>query len=421
MYVSELITLNEINKWKKGDNILIKSQTGSGKSHFIMNTLAPLCQERKMKILIFSNRDLLKQQNQRLAFTNIACLNYQFLEKFDKTKLEEKLKEYDIVNFDECHYFFKDSNFNANTDKILRYALEKTNQIKIFSSATPEPLCATNLNFNYQYDIPHDFSYIQNIIFYDNIEDVLAKIALEPAKSVCFFSNASDACAFALSNKDIASFLCSKSNVLWKLADQNAKEEIVQNSKFSSKILATTTVLDNGVNLIDPNLKNVVIDFYDPVTIVQALGRKRAQPGDKISLYIKMPSKSDLQKKAFAKTRKFTLASQLYSDFLNAYFKDVKSVGFAAYWCNYFGFDTAKADYISKYDRIRAFMEQHCNQIVNQDELEKLFSAFIPLKHNSRIVTYNKFMRANLIHFRIESKIVTKNYTRANKWFIYPD
>ena len=275
MYISELITLEEIETWKMGDNILISSQTGTGKSYFIMNVLARFCKEHALKTLIFSNRDLLKQQNQKMALDNVDCVNYQFAEQLDDYRLAKMLSAYDVISFDECHYFFKDASFNANTSRVLEYALKKTNQIKLFISATPEPLYYTSLTFAKEYSLPRAYSFIKNLVFYDNISDVLEEIVHSPKKSVCFFSNARKAYEFAHENKSVAQFYCSKGNALYPFAAKNVQKEIVENECFSTKILATTTVLENGVNLVDSALENIVIDFYDPITIIQTLGRKR--------------------------------------------------------------------------------------------------------------------------------------------------
>lgn len=326
MYISDLITLEEVQSWKMGDNILIKSQTGTGKSFFITNILARYCEEHNLKALIFSNRNLLKQQNEKLAMKNVECINYQFIEQMDKKKLEEKLSSFDIINLDECHYFFKDASFNHNTQCVLEYALKPTNQIKIFSSATPEPLYYTNINFAKQYDIPKNYSFIKNIIFYDDIADILDEILESEDKSLCFFSNATKACRFALAHPSYVKFYCSNGNSLWRLADKKITKEIVMNSKFSSHILATTTVLENGVNILDSALKNIVIDFYDPITIIQTLGRKRVSLNDSVNLYLRVPTRYDIQRKNYIKSQSDSFVSQLYVEFLRNHFRTIRDV-----------------------------------------------------------------------------------------------
>lgn len=418
MYVSDIVTLEEIEQWKDGDNILIKSQTGTGKSYFIMNNLARFCEKHKLKTLIFSNRDLLKKQNEKLALKNVDCLNYQFIEQLEESKLEEKLSRYDIINFDECHYFFKDASFNYNTDKILHYLLKPTKQIRIFSSATPEPLYYAKLKFTKEYDIPKDYSFIKKLIFYDDISDIFDEIIESDYKTICFFSNATKACRFAYANAALTKFYCSQGNPLWQMADKEVSKEIVANEKFETKILATTTVLDNGVNLNDNKLRNIIIDFYDPITIIQTLGRKRIHQHDKVNLYLRVPTRYDIIRKAYLKNENSSLSSTLYLEFLKDHFKEIRKIGYIYYWCDYFKFSTQKAAYINKYGKIKDFMKAHCNKSVAKEELEKLFSEFMPVKQNARLVTYNKFLEKNLLNFKIVSKRQIEDKVRKRKLFI---
>lgn len=51
-------------------------------------------------------------------------------------------------------------------------------------------------------------------------------------------------------------------------------------------------------------------------------------------------------------------------------------------------------------------MHANCNKIVEKKELEQLFSEFIPVKPETRAVTYNKFMEKNLIFYKIVAKNV---------------
>ena len=54
-YISDIVTKEEIDKWKSGQRILINSQTGTGKSEFIKNNLYEYCKLLNKKILLMSN------------------------------------------------------------------------------------------------------------------------------------------------------------------------------------------------------------------------------------------------------------------------------------------------------------------------------------------------------------------------------
>ena len=70
-----------------------------------------------------------------------------------------------------------------------------------------------------------------------------------------------------------------------KLAIQTFNE-IKNESRFSCRVLITTTVLDNGVNLHDKQLKNIVLPTHNKTEFIQMIGRKRRAEGDEVKLYI---------------------------------------------------------------------------------------------------------------------------------------
>ena len=62
--------------------------------------------------------------------------------------------------------------------------------------------------------------------------------------------------------------------------------QIVEQESFDCRILFTTKVLDNGVNLKDRAIKHIIIEQADMVEFIQCLGRKRIiDKDDTISLY----------------------------------------------------------------------------------------------------------------------------------------
>ena len=64
-------------------------------------------------------------------------------------------------------------------------------------------------------------------------------------------------------------------------------KEIVEEEKFSCRVLVATAVLDNGISINDENVKHVVIDIFDRVQFLQMLGRVRVNKnGQKINLYV---------------------------------------------------------------------------------------------------------------------------------------
>ena len=67
---------------------------------------------------------------------------------------------------------------------------------------------------------------------------------------------------------------------------RKAFNQIVERERFDCRILFTTRVSDNGINLTDKYIKHVIIETTDIVEFMQCLGRKRSQnENDTINLY----------------------------------------------------------------------------------------------------------------------------------------
>lgn len=186
-YISEVIGEN-YKSWGSGDSILISSQTGSGKSSFVLHTLLPQAIAENKHIVYICNRRVLKEQFSILSqkelkkffgvddipdksFQYIHIVTYQYCEiakqlpdlsippnlkgisrKERLTKPSQlpqaiKINRNDIMYyiFDEAHYFISDATFNSNTNywfgKWSEYSMERVDKsICVFLTATPEPL-----------------------------------------------------------------------------------------------------------------------------------------------------------------------------------------------------------------------------------------------------------------------------------------
>lgn len=296
-YISDKITLSIISTWKMGDKILITAQTGSGKSHFVKTNLYKYCKANNLKCLLLSNRTILKNQNSMDLddkLDTINPMNYQEIENSiiqdDEKTIEFYFNKFDFIVMDEAHYLFTDSQFNRRTDLLLETLYRNyPNKIIIFITATPEILLEFQPAYSHLYTLKKDYSYIENIFFYSKSDTAEAIIQNLPQnEKVIYFSSDSQE-AYNLSQKfDGASFICSDGNKMKKYSSQNTIKEIINKSSFSERILCTTKVLDNGINIIDREVKHVIIDVLDVITLIQCLGRKRIiGKDDKINLYVK--------------------------------------------------------------------------------------------------------------------------------------
>ena len=65
-------------------------------------------------------------------------------------------------------------------------------------------------------------------------------------------------------------------------------EKILKNERFESSMLITTTCMDAGLNLKDPDIRYIIVDVQDVGSIIQCIGRKRiGKEEDPVCVYIK--------------------------------------------------------------------------------------------------------------------------------------
>lgn len=168
-YVENLIN-DEYLRWNVGEKVLISSQTGSGKTTFILKKLLPYAISQNKKIVYFCNRRILRDQldveaekQLKICFGNdvelsaeemkyINITTYQSCEiaenfkcypktlRFKKQQDNVEIKHDEVLYyvFDEAHYFTEDALFNPETNYWDMDIFK--NGVSVFLTATPEPL-----------------------------------------------------------------------------------------------------------------------------------------------------------------------------------------------------------------------------------------------------------------------------------------
>lgn len=321
-------------EWNPGQIIKISAPTGSGKSSFIFHQLLPFAIQKGWLILYLVNRKVLKKQleeelNDKILaeihkeYNFIDSLNsfihietYQTIENlflYDTNNLSQ-FHHYNIVVYDECHYFYSDANFNTNTIvsfNLLRRLFHE--KLQIYMSATME-----NMN-NYidkmepyynalwwetypharakqegkerivEYKLDPDYSHVE-IYSFDN-DNTLAEIIKtydeKDEKWLIFIDNIAH--GNSLKKELEKSF---KNQIIFIDAkfsqDPDAKDavqQLTEDNLVHTKIIITTSVLDNGISIKDSNLRSIVLFCDTEEQFIQMLGRKR-NDGQKINLYI---------------------------------------------------------------------------------------------------------------------------------------
>lgn len=352
-YISNIIG-DTYKNWNNGDKILINSPCGSGKTRLIKQ----LVMERKHTgFLIVSNRSNLKKQywSDLRGCKNFTSICYQSIPK----KLKEDkdyLKQFTFIIFDEFHYLLDSANYDGYTDIIFN---EITNgdynkNILIFMSATVgrfKDILKKNFeNLKVYEQITTDYNYIDNVSIYKKSNSIIETIANDNSSSkwLIFVSNKKDGEKYKQELTQLGvncSFIYSEENKK-KLSKEVEKimEEIINDNTFSSKVLVATSILQEGVNLEDKSITNIVMETWTEIETIQSFSRVRVnnENPNRINLFIRKRAKNGVNGKFrtirkkdelihnFSKCvkvgKEVEFISEKYDRDTDKFFKDVKPI-----------------------------------------------------------------------------------------------
>ena len=265
-------------------------------------------------------------------FGFVTILTYQAITNLDEETL--KYNNYSYVIADEAHFFTSDSTFNPDTYRILKKLINCfEHSVRIYMTATPEVCFEPIFRAEHRdpskelipkiYDTGRNYNYINHfyLLHYlaedKKITDLGKIIESLPEKDkvLIFVSSKSsgDKLAETLKNDKIpASFISPDGKEIEKPKESNEKEyveesdtddssaafissekkysetfkQLVNKEKFTEKVLISTSVADNGINIKDTSVKHIIIDSYDRTSFLQMLGRVRISEEQKINLYV---------------------------------------------------------------------------------------------------------------------------------------
>ena len=302
-YLSECLTVEEIETWLPGEIIMIVANTGCGKSHFIKNVLRDYLKSQGQNCLYLLSRVRTKEQFEAELPDDdtIKFATYQTIESL-VINTHPSIDNYDFIIADECHYFLDDSSFNNRTDISLDWILGQNQATRILMTATgdgiEEYLNEQKLMFT-QYRLTGNYDQIRNLSFFwheDQLPLLAEQIIASGNKGIFFIQSAAKAYNLYQEFKDDGMFLCSSHNKDYaKYMDDTAVINLLEDTHFDCSILFATTALDTGTNIKDKNLTSIVIDVTEPVKIIQCLGRKRfVSEDDFVDVYIRGRSNMQL-------------------------------------------------------------------------------------------------------------------------------
>ena len=345
-FISEIIG-DSFKEWGHR-KIILDAPTGSGKTTFILKKLLPYLQMRGgkrfrhgKKLLIVCNRRLLRKQyfyeitimfdNYEEVQESVDVMTYQELAYIvQKSKsLLGFFQGYEVICLDEVHYFYQDSDFNGMGTfplfrAIMLAGIEK--QI-IFISATidcVESIIQKELRACQDYwvnkylerGIIHDISnkkyteILKPVSSLNSSYDYLQCICVPDQTTLCYrLAKSNGKSIIFIDDKKWADELYNdllgtgevKKNEICRINAENLDDAennpvvkaLALANRLIPKILITTSVLDNGVSIKDPEVENIIIFTESEISFKQMLGRMRVESiNEKLNLYF-MPRTAD--------------------------------------------------------------------------------------------------------------------------------
>lgn len=338
MFFREMIG-EEFIQWKEGQVIIIETPTGSGKSTFFETVFKDYCLLLGKRILFLTNRILLREQMIRRQDRriwaqameerplwqhywksedgNFVIATYQEVESAFLYHNVQKMNYYssfDVAIADECHYFITDANFNTNTIVSFGFLLSTyRNRQLIFLSATMENFYGILIDYinrsTYASDLFVEgmypaFKHYQFVSDYSGIEfdwiyktaDIASKISDLPEnyKILIFVSTIKEGNEIrSLLRRIVPSSQICMLNSRTVHTEKGAEiaDELVENQKFSTRILIATALIDTGVNIIDEDVKAIFLFQNNQEAAIQMLGRRRRMLNEQ--LYVCLHARSD--------------------------------------------------------------------------------------------------------------------------------
>ncbi len=115
-------------------------------------------------------------------------------------------------------------------------------------------------------------------------------------QGIFFIQKAEKAYKLYSKYKEYCVFNCSSNNKkYYDYVEEKKIQQILKEQRFEEQFLITTACFDAGINIIDRDVKHIVIDIVDIDSLIQCMGRKRIQDeDDKVYIYIKAISNQRL-------------------------------------------------------------------------------------------------------------------------------
>lgn len=359
-YVNDVFTMKIWQSWRAGEQVFISAGTGRGKNTFIKNELLRHCGNQKV-VIFENRQSLMQQQiidiiseidpealkyddiskdNMVIfgAYKNIMIISYQCAAlkcMLKNSRFLHFCSQARYMVFDEAHYILDDANFNKGISFFTQTCLGKSfpNATKIFMSGTMEEIYdyvqymnrfpkepsdiiekkeedffSNNLtwikynyqNFNSVLSLPTDYTYVQPYK-YQTIDDICSQIAQTSIdeKWLIFVKSISEGVMLKSKLQNICGNSICFLSADNKTDDENAEiyNQLIRECRFDCRVLIATTVIYNGINVKDNNVKHIVVPFAPMSIVKQLLGRKRVSENETVKVYFPDVSCKNVKKR----------------------------------------------------------------------------------------------------------------------------
>lgn len=340
-YVADAVGM-EYKNWRQGDAIWLGLNCGCGKTSFFRSSL-DYYRTFGYKVLYLGSREQLLNQTKLLVAKTLGSKyanypskyltpvtdidNFIFFETYQgiaetyraggKYRVDVFDGRKTVVFLDEIHWITSDAIFSSAPNCFLNgFFYQFQNALKIFMTATSwdcfeviskilppipqEYIFSSNKKRRY---IPFERVYISSdrkldnvsAYYYGDTNHLVPKINQDKGKWLMLVSSKAEGEKLA-SEIDDSSFIFRESDRHFMDPEASAEKELISEEEtFRNRVLITTSILDVGTNISDEGVVNIVVDTWDPVTLVQFVGRKRRK-AEHINLYFHNRSASDVIK-----------------------------------------------------------------------------------------------------------------------------
>lgn len=327
--------------------MILSAQMGKGKNFWVNHVLRFYASKKNARILYLCNRNALNKQQLQEATQAVNPALHK--SNFDKNIYEyetgsmtimtyhqfyinliknhtAKFENFDFAILDEAHFFFSDSLFNPDTERILNsIPVILKNAYRIYMTATPSKVMDLIYSAEWRADnggnfngsdarycmaekkfygleslpkipmikFPWDFSHY--VVHSFKTDATLVKEVKQQAtdenKWIIFVTSRRKGLEMReeiLQEGISVTYMDRESRNSKRLEDRQAWERLLETGNLGKDlVLITTSVLDNGFSVHDSAVKNVALFTDEKIEFLQELGRIRLKKDQKLKVYFK--------------------------------------------------------------------------------------------------------------------------------------